>query len=55
MSDATPAALAESGFRVDGEDRAPGVPDRPELPDRSNLPDAGSLFALLDTWRQVVG
>lgn len=47
------AALARAGFRVDGEDRAPGVPDRPALPKHSNLPPAGSLVALLQTWREV--
>jgi hypothetical protein len=47
------AALAHAGFRVDGEDRAPGVPDRPALPQRSNLPSPGSLEALLQTWREV--
>lgn len=47
------AALARAGFRVDGEDRAPGVPDRPALPKGSNLPPAGSLVALLQTWREV--
>jgi hypothetical protein len=49
------AALARAGFRVDGEDRAPGIPDEPELPSRSNLPDAGALEALLQTWREVTG
>jgi hypothetical protein len=49
------AALAHAGFRVDGEDRAPGVPDRPALPKGSNLPSAGALEALLQTWREVTG
>ena len=49
------AALAHAGFRVDGEDRPLGVPDRPPLPTKSNLPDAGSLSALLQTWREVTG
>jgi Bacterial extracellular solute-binding protein len=49
------AALARAGFRVEGEDRAPGVPNRPPLPSRSNLPDAGTLVALLQTWREVTG
>ncbi len=48
-------ALAAAGWRVDGEARAPGVPDRPPLPPRSNLPSAGSLQALLETWREVTG
>ena len=46
-------ALARSGWRVDGEPHAPGVPDAPALPKVDNLPDAGSLQALLDTWREV--
>jgi hypothetical protein len=49
------AALARAGWRVDGEDRAAGVPDAPPIPARDNLPDAGSLQALLGTWRQVTG
>ena len=49
------AALARAGWRVDGEPHARGVPDTPRLPDRDNLPDAGSLQALLETWREVTG
>ena len=49
------AALAGAGWRVDGESRAQGVPDAPSLPAGDNLPDAGSLQALLDTWREVTG
>jgi hypothetical protein len=49
------AALARAGWRVEGEDRAPGVPTSPRLPARDNLPDAGSLQALLETWREVTG
>jgi len=49
------AALAKAGFRVDGEDRAPGVPDKPALPNKSGLPDAGSLEALLTTWEGITG
>ena len=48
-------AIARAGYRVDDEDRAAGVPDRPALPKRSNLPPAGSLVALLQTWREVTG
>jgi hypothetical protein len=48
-------ALARAGWRVDGEPSADGVPDAPPLPARDNLPDAGSLQALLDTWREVTG
>jgi hypothetical protein len=49
------AALARAGWRVDGEPRAPGVRDVPRLPATDELPDAGSLEALLDTWREVTG
>jgi hypothetical protein len=49
------AALARDGWRVDGEPHAEGVPDRPALGPRDNLPDAGSLQALLETWREVTG
>jgi hypothetical protein len=49
------AALARTGWRVDGEDRAPGVRATPRLPATDELPDAGSLEALLDTWREVTG
>jgi Bacterial extracellular solute-binding protein len=49
------AALARAGWRVDGELRAAGVPATPPLPPRENLPDAGSLQALLETWREVTG
>jgi hypothetical protein len=47
------AALARSGWRVEGAPRAPGVPSTPPLPPRDHLPDAGSLEALLQTWREV--
>jgi hypothetical protein len=47
------AALAAAGWRVDGEPRARGVPATPPLAARDNLPDAGSLQALLQTWREV--
>jgi hypothetical protein len=53
--DAGRAALAQAGFRVDGEDPAQGVPSTPPLPDRSNLPSTGALEALLQTWREVTG
>jgi hypothetical protein len=49
------AALARAGWRVDGESAAPGVRDTPRLPAGDELPDAGSLEALLDTWREVTG
>ncbi|MFO7589743.1 MAG: substrate-binding domain-containing protein [Acidimicrobiia bacterium] len=48
-------ALARAGWRVAGEDRARGIPSAPNLPDTSNLPDAGSLVALLETWREITG
>jgi hypothetical protein len=49
------AALARAGWRVDGEPRAKGVRSTPVLPARPNLPTAGSLEALLETWREVTG
>jgi hypothetical protein len=48
-------ALAAAGWRVDGEPRAKGIPAKPVLPARANLPSAGSLEALLETWREVTG
>ncbi len=48
-------ALARAGWRVDGEPRAKGVRSTPVLPARPNLPTAGSLEALLETWREVTG
>jgi hypothetical protein len=47
------AALARAGWRVDGEPRAAGVRATPRLGPTDELPDAGSLEALLDTWREV--
>jgi hypothetical protein len=47
------AALARGGWRVDGEPRAAGVRATPRLGASDELPDAGSLEALLDTWREV--
>ncbi len=49
------AALARDGWRVPGQPRVEGVPDKPALPARDDLPDAGSLQALLETWREVTG
>ena len=48
-------ALAAAGWRVDGEPRAKGIPAKPALPAGPNLPSAGSLEALLETWREVTG
>jgi hypothetical protein len=55
LGDTGKDALARAGWHVSGRSLAPGVPDRPPLPARSNLPDAGSLQALFETWREVVG
>ena len=49
------SALGAAGWRVDGEARAKGIPTKPVLPARANLPTAGSLEALLETWREVTG
>jgi hypothetical protein len=49
------AALARAGWRVDGEPRARGVKGVPTLGESDELPDAGSLQALLQTWREVTG
>ncbi len=50
-SDDADRALAESGWRVDGEDLAPGVHDEPGLPDGANLPGPIGLEALEEQWR----
>jgi hypothetical protein len=50
-SDDADRALAESGWRVDGEDLAPGVHDEPGLPDGTNLPGPIGLEALEEQWR----
>jgi hypothetical protein len=47
------SALAETGWRVDGEPRGAGVRDNPRLPDGTGLPDAGVLEALRETWELV--
>ncbi len=49
------AALARAGWRVEGESKVQGVRSTPVLPAGSNLPTAGSLEALLQTWREVTG
>jgi hypothetical protein len=46
-------ALADAGWRVEGEDRPNGFEDAPDLPKTSSLPDAGALEALLQVWREV--
>ena len=53
-SDQTAAALAASGWRVDGQPAAPGIPDQPALPPESNVPRAGVLQALRALWIEVV-
>jgi hypothetical protein len=48
------AALARTGWRVPGTERARGVRDTPALPRQSGLPDdPGVLVALQETWRGV--
>jgi len=46
-------ALERAGFRVGTDPPEPRTDDPPPLPARSNLPDAGTLEALLQTWRGV--
>ncbi|MBK9181044.1 MAG: substrate-binding domain-containing protein [Acidimicrobiales bacterium] len=48
------AALAASGWRVDGQPAAPGIPDQPPLPADDGLPSAGALAALRQLWQEVV-
>ena len=47
-------ALAQAGWRVDGQPLAAGVPDQPSLLVDSNVPKAGVLQALRSLWNQVV-
>jgi hypothetical protein len=47
------AALAEAGWRVDGQQPAAGVETEPPLTDEANLPRAGVLDALRTRWREV--
>ena len=54
QSDDAAAALAASGWRVDGQPPAPGIPDQPALSDDSNVPKAGVLQALRSLWIGVV-
>ena len=46
-------ALAAAGWRVDGEDPAPGVPHAPAMPDGNGLPSAGAIDALRSVWEEV--
>ena len=46
-------ALAEAGWRVQGQPAAPGVPDQPALPEESNVPSAGALEALRLRWEEI--
>ena len=48
------AALAQAGWRVDGQPLAPGVPDQPTLADDPNVPRAGVLQALRSLWIEIV-
>jgi hypothetical protein len=47
-------ALAEAGWRVDGQAPAGGVPAEPALAADSNVPRAGVLQALRSLWTEVV-
>src|SRR5690606_15115712 len=49
------AALAEQGWRVDGEQAAEGLAADLDLPDGDGLPSGAVLRALLDRWREVTG
>jgi hypothetical protein len=48
-------ALADAGWRVDGEASAPGVDRGLELPPDDSLPEGGVLGALLARWNEVTG
>lgn len=52
-SPAAATALANAGWRVDGQPRAAGVPDTPALPTSNGLPRAGVLQALRSLWVEV--
>lgn len=47
------AALADAGWRVDGEDPVPGVDPDVALPDDDGLPDGSVLWALHARWREA--
>ena len=53
VGEAGAAALAEAGWRVEGQGSAPGVRTTPALPATSNLPPAGVLDALRARWEEV--
>ena len=46
-------ALAQGGWRVQGQDRGPGVPTTPALPKEANIPSAGVLEALRIRWGEI--
>ena len=45
-------ALAEAGWRVEGQPAAAGVPAEPALPAKSNVPTGGVLDALSGRWEE---
>ncbi|MEI7591724.1 MAG: substrate-binding domain-containing protein [Actinomycetes bacterium] len=47
-------ALAQAGWRVEGQPLAPGIPDVPVLGAESNVPRAGVLQALRALWTEVI-
>ncbi len=54
-SDDLRRALAEGGWRVDGEPLAAGVDGELDLPGDDSLPGGGVLGALLARWNEVTG
>ncbi len=53
VKDRGPAALAQAGWRVAGQQTAAGVPAQPELPSDTNLPIPGVLEALRIRWEEI--
>lgn len=53
VEEAGTVALAESGWRVEGQPRAAGVATDPALPPGTNLPSAGALDALRGRWGEI--
>ena len=47
------AALAQGGWRVQGQEPGPGVPSAPALPKEANIPSAGVLEALRIRWGEI--